>query len=131
MDHTALGRYHATRPQGAVKVAKAELLVWKCSAAQIRATAPDVGAAAFDLNADSRAPAAADWEPAQGNVVRLLTLGESNGQIMSGPDAKGKYTVKVCGSFTKETADDEVIFTLSRPRDGVQSSFCEPAEVMP
>ena len=96
----------------------------------MRATAPNVGAAAFDLNADSRAPAAADWEPAQGNVVRLLTLGESSGQIMSGPDAKGKYSVKVCGSFIREGAASVVMIMLSQTRDGVCISFCEPAEVM-
>ena len=63
---------------------------------QVRASAPQTGAAAFDLNADSRAPRATDWEPAHGDAVLLLTMGSSKGQITAGPDAKGKYSVKVC-----------------------------------
>ena len=63
---------------------------------QVRASAPQTGAAAFDLNADSRAPRATDWEPAQGDAVSLLTMGGSKGQVTAGPDARGKYFVKVC-----------------------------------
>ena len=48
------------------------------------------------MNADSRAPRAADWEPAQGDAVLLLTMGGSKGQVVVGPDAKGRYSVKVC-----------------------------------
>lgn len=62
---------------------------------QVRASAPATGPAAFDLNADSRVPADADWEPARGENVRLLTMGGSAGQIISGPDAKGRLSVKV------------------------------------
>lgn len=62
----------------------------------MRASAPQVGPAAFDLNADSQADVAADWAPRSGETVRLLTVGGSNGQVLSGPDAKGKLTIKVC-----------------------------------
>ena len=62
----------------------------------MRASAPQVGPAAFDLNADSQADVAADWTPSSGETVRLLTMGGSSGQVLSGPDAKGKLTIKVC-----------------------------------
>ena len=62
---------------------------------QVRASAPKVGRAAFDLNADSLAPVAQGWEPAQGESVRLLTMGGSSGQVMSKLDGRGKFSVKV------------------------------------
>ena len=62
----------------------------------MRASAPRLGAAAFDLNADSGALRAADWEPAAGQAVLLLTMGGSRGQVTAGPDARGRYSVKVC-----------------------------------
>ena len=63
---------------------------------QVQTSAPQVGPAAFDLNADSQAAVAADWTPGSGESVRLLTMGGSSGQVLSGPDAKGKLAVKVC-----------------------------------
>ena len=62
---------------------------------QVRASAPQAGPAAFDLNADSQAAVAADWTPGRGEAVRLLTMGGSSGQVLSEPDAKGKLAVKV------------------------------------
>ena len=62
---------------------------------QVRALAPQAGPGAFDLNANSQAAVAADWTPGSGETVRLLTMGGSSGQVLSGPDAKGKLAVKV------------------------------------
>ena len=62
----------------------------------MRASAPQIGAAAFDIHTDSRAPKTPDWEPAPGDSVSLLAMGGSKGQVITGPDARGRYSVKVC-----------------------------------
>lgn len=61
----------------------------------MRASAPKVGQAVFDLNSDSCLPVAEGWEPAQGDSVRLLTMGGSSGQVISKADGRGKFSVKV------------------------------------